>query len=217
MGNGTMRIFIAVGLVTVGIFAAAGSLAPIAAQEGATAANPYNLPPTHFGSENPQAVHAFDVAPGFADAPVADNPQAPDAKTVGQQVCTACHSKESQVFAHTTHALGMQVAFTANPEAATCEACHGPGSTHAQDPLQPGAIIAFTKDGGTPLKTQTESCLGCHTGGPRDHWLGSIHQRNQLSCSDCHNPLAVCARGSYACTARASRGDRQRTRLNSSP
>src|SRR3546814_4807311 len=63
MGNGTMRIFIAVGLVTVGIFAAAGSLAPIAAQEGATAANPYNLPPTHFGSENPQAVHAFDVAP----------------------------------------------------------------------------------------------------------------------------------------------------------
>src|SRR3546814_19966942 len=89
MGNGTMRIFIAVGLVTVGIFAAAGSLAPIAAQEGATAANPYHLPPTHFGSENPQAVHAFDVAPGFADAPVADNPQEPDAQTVGQQVCTA--------------------------------------------------------------------------------------------------------------------------------
>src|SRR3546814_8081092 len=122
MGNGTMRFFIAVGLVTVGIFAAAGSLAPIAAQEGATAANPYNLPATHFGSENAQAVHAFDVAPGFADAPVADNPQAHDAKTVGQQVCTDCHSKESQVFAHTTHALGMQVAFTANPEAPTSEA-----------------------------------------------------------------------------------------------
>src|SRR3546814_7970205 len=125
-----------------------------------------------------------------SDLPVADNPQAPDAKTVGQQVCTACHSKESQVFAHTTHALGMQVAFTANPEAATCEACHGPGSAHAQNPLQPGAIIAFTRDGGTPIKTQTESCLGCHTGGPRDHWLGSIHQRNQLSCSDCHNTMA---------------------------
>src|SRR3546814_11088284 len=62
MGNGTMRIFIAVGLVTVGIFAAAGSLAPIAAQEGATAANPYNLPPTHFGSENPQAVHELGRA-----------------------------------------------------------------------------------------------------------------------------------------------------------
>src|SRR3546814_11101582 len=86
------------GLVTVGIFAAAGSLAPIAAQEGATAANPYNLPPPHFGSENPQTVHAFDVAPGFAAAPVAHNPQPPDAKTFGQPVCPPCHI-------NVTHAL----------------------------------------------------------------------------------------------------------------
>ena len=185
-----MRLFIALGLATAGIFAVAASLAPIAAQESSTAANPYNLPATHFGSENPQAGHGFDAAPGFADAHVPGNPQAPDAKPVGQQVCTACHSKESQTFAHTTHALGMQVAFTANPNTATCEACHGPGSAHAQNPTLPGAIIAFTKDGGTPIRTQTESCLGCHSGGPRDHWLGSIHQRNQLSCSDCHNPMA---------------------------
>src|SRR3546814_14832287 len=100
MGNGTMRIFIAVGLVTVGIFAAAGSLAPIAAQEGATAANPYNPPPTHFGSENPPAVHAFDVAPGFADAPVAANPPAPDAKTVAHPASPARHSKARQVLPH---------------------------------------------------------------------------------------------------------------------
>ena len=175
-----MRLFIALGLATAGIFAVAASLAPIAAQESSTAANPYNLPATHFGSENPQAGHGFDAAPGFVDAHVPGNPQAPDAKPVGQQVCTACHGKESQTFAHTTHALGMQVAFTANPNTATCEACHGPGSAHAQNPTLPGAIIAFTKDGGTPIKNQTESCLGCHAGGPRDHWLGSIHQRNQL-------------------------------------
>src|SRR5690606_7731834 len=185
-----MRVFIAIGLATAGVFAIAASLAPIAAQEGASAATPYQLPPTHFGSETPQAVHGFDAAPGFANAPVPRNPPAPDAKVGGQQACTACHSKESQTFAHTTHALGMQVAFTANPDTATCEACHGPGSTHAQNPAQAGAIIAFTKDGGTPVKTQAESCLGCHAGGPRDHWLGSIHQRNQLSCSDCHNPMA---------------------------
>src|SRR3546814_19402571 len=125
MGDGTMRIFIAVGLVTVGIFAAAGSLAPIAAQEGATAANPYNLPPTHFGSENPQAVHALDGAPVFDDAPAADTPPAPDDKSVGQQVCTTCHSKESQVFAQHTHALGMQVDFTHNPNVSHCEAGQG--------------------------------------------------------------------------------------------
>src|SRR3546814_13588363 len=88
-----MRIFIAVGPVTVGIFAAAGSLAPIAAQEGATAANPYNPTPTHFGSENPQTVHAFAVAPGFADAPVADNPKAPDAKPLGQIGRASCRER----------------------------------------------------------------------------------------------------------------------------
>src|SRR3546814_4956052 len=106
MGDGTMRIFIAVGLVTVGIFAAAGSLAPIAAQEGATAANPYNLPPTHFGSENPQTVHAFDVAPGFADAPLADNPQAPRSEEHTSQIqslirtsdAVFCLNKKKHIF-----------------------------------------------------------------------------------------------------------------------
>jgi hypothetical protein len=53
-----MRVFLALGLATAGIFAVAASLAPIAAQESAAAANPYQLPPTHFGSENPQAVPA---------------------------------------------------------------------------------------------------------------------------------------------------------------
>ena len=85
-----MRIFIALGLATAGVLASAGWLAPVVAQEAtAQAANPYQLPPTHFGSEHPEAVHAFEAAPGFADAPIPDNPQAPDARPVGQQVCTA--------------------------------------------------------------------------------------------------------------------------------
>ena len=32
--------------------------------------------------------------------------------------------------------------------------------------------------------------VSCHSGGPRNHWLGSVHQRNDVSCSDCHNPMA---------------------------
>ena len=147
------------------------------------------LPATHFGSEQPSAAHAALGAPGFAHASIPANPLSPDANPVGQAVCTACHARESENFAHTIHALGMDVALAANPAAPTCEACHGAGSRHAQEPAEKGAIIAFTHDGGTPIPVQAAGCLGCHSGGPRDHWLGSVHQRNEVSCSDCHNPM----------------------------
>lgn len=186
-----MRIFFgAVFMVAASVLIAAAWLAPVSAQMATATADPNKLPETHFGAENPGSVHAFKAAPGFAHAPVPTNPDTPDAKPVGQATCTACHGQETKNFAHTVHAMGMDVAFAADPATATCEACHGPGSVHAQNPTQKGSIIAFTKDGGTPVVAQTASCLGCHAGGQRDHWLGSIHQRNDLSCSDCHNPMA---------------------------
>lgn len=190
-----MRIFLGLATAAVAVLAVAGWQAPVAGQSAltqstATPDNPHNLPSTHFGSDAPVSAHGFDVPPGFANARVATNPLAPDATPIGEQTCTACHSREQQNFAHTTHALGMSVALAADPGTATCEACHGPGSTHSENPTVKGAIIAFTKDGGTPVQTQTETCMGCHSGGPRDQWVGSVHQRNDLSCSDCHNPMA---------------------------
>ncbi|MFT3762528.1 MAG: DmsE family decaheme c-type cytochrome [Pseudoxanthomonas sp.] len=187
-----MRLFAGLLLSAATVLGAAGWLSPAGAQDNAQTAGkrPLNLPETNFSSQDPQAGHGFDVPPGFANARAAHNPQAPDAKPVGEATCTACHSREQQNFAHTTHALGMRVALAADPKTATCEACHGPGSAHAENPAQKGLIIAFTHDGGTPTKTQAASCLGCHAGGPRDHWTGSVHQRNDLSCSDCHNPMA---------------------------
>lgn len=164
-------------------------LAPVMAQSAPTGFDPSKLPGTHFGSQDGVA-HNFADAPGFAFATVPANPLRPTAKPIGEATCTACHTKEQDNFAHSTHALGMQVARQANPDTPTCEACHGPGSAHAQNPTAKGGIIAFTHDGGTPVSAQTGSCLGCHAGGPRDSWLGSVHQRNDLSCSDCHNPMA---------------------------
>ena len=129
-------------------------------------------------------------APGFANAHVASNPQAPDARAVGEKTCIACHRLEADHFTHTLHALGLHVANRSDPTIPVCEACHGPGSAHAAKPLVKGLIIGYTKDSGTPIDVQTKTCLTCHAGGPRDHWLGSVHQRNDLSCSDCHNPMA---------------------------
>ncbi len=159
----------------------------------ATAQAQVNLPSTNFSGESGLApeelsLDRYAATPGFAHAPLADNPAHPGATPVGQAMCKGCHALEAEHFAHTVHARGMEVAAAADPSTPTCEACHGPGSAHAANPTEAGSIVAFTHDGGTPVAAQAAACLGCHEGGPRDHWTGSVHQRNDVSCSDCHNP-----------------------------
>ncbi len=153
------------------------------------------LPATHFSVDESLSPAELNLdhhalAPGFSHATLPANPLAPEARAIGQVSCQGCHTLEAEHFAHTVHAIGMDVAIRANPATHTCEACHGPGSEHAIAPTAPGKIIAFTQQGGTPLDIQAGACLGCHQGGARDHWLGSIHQRNDVTCTDCHNPMA---------------------------
>ena len=150
-----------------------------------------DLPASNLSADDAQAgVARFLAAPGFAHATVATNPAAPDATPVGEKTCIACHQLESEHFTHTLHALGLHAAAKADPSIPVCETCHGPGSAHARAPQEKGLIIGYTKTSGTPVALQTKTCLTCHAGGARDHWLGSIHQRNDVSCSDCHNPMA---------------------------
>ena len=150
-----------------------------------------DLPASNLSADDAQAGAArFLAAPGFAHATVATNPAAPGATPVGEKACIACHQLESEHFTHTLHALGLHAAAKADPSIPVCETCHGPGSAHAREPQAQGLIIGYTKTSGTPVALQTKTCLTCHAGGARDHWLGSIHQRNEVSCSDCHNPMA---------------------------
>jgi DmsE family decaheme c-type cytochrome len=111
------------------------------------------------------------------------------AVVVGEKACVSCHSQENIHFTETTHAK----AFRANPrndrERQVCEACHGPGSLHAKNTTDRSLIVGFTRGWGTPVEKQVETCMGCHQGGNRLHWPGSVHAGNELSCSDCHNPM----------------------------
>lgn len=151
------------------------------------------LPETNMGIESEWA-RAARVAgpPGFARAAIPANPAAPSATTVGRAICAACHSLETSHFTHTLHDLGLAGVDQRAPagSGSVCETCHGPGSAHAEQPTERGLIIGFTHESGTPIDVQTGTCLGCHEGGPRNHWTGSVHQRFDLSCSDCHNPMA---------------------------
>ncbi|MEY4941754.1 MAG: decaheme cytochrome c MtrA/PioA [Verrucomicrobiota bacterium] len=112
---------------------------------------------------------------------------------VGEAVCIACHATQNAQFTHTQHADAFRLNPKNEVEKRSCEACHGPGSNHLKDPANPanrGALVGFTKEWGTPVAQQTAMCLSCHEGGERMFWPGSPHASNQLSCSDCHNPMA---------------------------
>ncbi len=147
------------------------------------------LPPSNFGGTE-TAHSASTIAPGFARASVPINPLAPEAKAVGEQMCMFCHQLEDEHFSHTLHALGLRAAAQGRPGAPVCETCHGPGSVHIENPLEQDSIIRFTHQSGSSNEVQTGACLSCHEGGPRDHWTGSVHQRNDLTCSDCHNSMS---------------------------
>src|ERR1700681_3089315 len=185
LGRWSVLIAIALGIVFLVSTLAMGQSQP--SQNGI--AN--SLPSTNFSADGTADRSGLPrPAPGFANAHVASNPQVPDAKVVGEKTCIACHKLEADHFTHTLHSLGLHVANRSDPTIPVCEACHGPGSEHAAKPQLKGLIIGYTKHSGTPIDVQTRTCLTCHAGGPRDHWQGSVHQRNDLSCSDCHNPMA---------------------------
>lgn len=108
----------------------------------------------------------------------------------GSATCRACHTVEADHWSATIHARVFEGAPRNDLEARSCEACHGPGAAHVADPADPDAIRRFTRASNQAVSSLNDTCLGCHRGGARIHWMGSIHEREDLACSDCHNPMA---------------------------
>src|SRR5207253_1706410 len=128
--------------------------------------------------------------PAFAQTAAEGTTSNKEATYVGEQMCARCHPDVDKHFGHTLHASIFRQNPRGSMQRQVCESCHGPGSLHAQAPTDHSTLIGFTKTWGTPIATQNGQCLGCHSGGERLHWPGSIHARNLLGCSDCHNPMA---------------------------
>jgi DmsE family decaheme c-type cytochrome len=120
----------------------------------------------------------------------AAQPQAPAAATVvGADTCLACH--EDVDISGTIHG---NAAHPRSPAAAQgCETCHGPGSLHVEDPLNPATILRFDE---TAPRVANDACLSCHTQSPHTLWEGSAHDARNLACSTCHSvhdPVTVTA------------------------
>ena len=141
-------------------------------------------------------VHATTIlALGLLASPVAGEqpppgPEVGSGRYVGEAVCRGCHLKETEHWSDTVHADVFRRAPAGRPEARGCEACHGPGKAHVAAGGDPSTLVAFTRGSFTEVDAQNDVCLGCHAGGGRIHWRGSIHDNEHLSCSDCHNPMS---------------------------
>jgi hypothetical protein len=80
-----------------------------------------SLPSTNFSADGSLDRSGFPrPAPGFANARVAENPQAPGARAVGEKTCIACHRLEADHFTHTLHVLGLHVANRSDPTIPVC-------------------------------------------------------------------------------------------------
>lgn len=113
-----------------------------------------------------------------------------DAQYVGEAACRACHPVAAEHWAATIHGRRFLETPRGALEARACEACHGPGSRHMADPAAKDAIVAFTRESGASVESQNGRCLACHADARRSRWRGSVHERSDLGCSDCHNPMA---------------------------
>lgn len=111
------------------------------------------------------------------------------AENIGEEQCIICHQLENKHWSHTLHARVFRSVSDMPLAGNSCEACHGPGSEHASDPIDKTKIITFTRTSESTVNQQNSMCLQCHSGENRLFWLGSMHQINDLACSDCHNPM----------------------------
>ena len=104
------------------------------------------------------------------------------AQYVGSQTCQPCHEDIYNALLKSPHQL-VESGKKRGWEGKACEACHGPGSKHAEsvsasDIRQPAKLPGTEAD---------RICLTCHQNQPTHIGrLTSRHGNNQVSCVTCH-------------------------------
>jgi DmsE family decaheme c-type cytochrome len=101
--------------------------------------------------------------------------------------CMDCHDEDSEhpvlSILATQHAV-MSDSRTPLAQQNACQTCHGGAAAHMEDESSP-LPVRFGPE--YPSGPQNESCLGCHQGGDRINWPGSVHASSGVACSSCHS------------------------------
>lgn len=135
---------------------------------------------TCFGA--PQEKPAEKPADKPAEAAAAE-PKKP-AEYMGSAVCMGCHEEIYNNFLKRNAHRTLETNKKRGWEEKACEACHGPGSNHAES--------ASAADIQNPARLQPGKadrvCLKCHVNTPTQ--VGRVmsgHARGQVRCADCHS------------------------------
>lgn len=111
------------------------------------------------------------------------------AQAQNERACVDCHDETDAypvlAILKTAHAV---VADERTPFAnGECRACHGPSNDHARRARRFKPDLVFGDHAGaSPAAEQNAACIRCHESGPRLHWNGSAHEREDLACTSCH-------------------------------
>jgi len=101
--------------------------------------------------------------------------------------CLGCHDEDAKSpvlpILATQHAVKAD-GRTPLAQQYECQTCHGPSAAHTEDE-DTSAAIRFSPD--LPAGPQNEVCLGCHQGGDRINWQGSVHATSEVACASCHS------------------------------
>lgn len=104
----------------------------------------------------------------------------PGAELIGVSQCATCHKEQAYPYPFSQHAV-LEVGL-ASKGASGCEICHGPGSLHMEQTMDPELVV---NPGRNP-----EVCTACHLdiGARMQLPHGHAIAVGKVACIDCHDP-----------------------------
>ena len=122
--------------------------------------------------------------------------QSSQQQAVGTDTCLLCHG-QGGVFPvdevlNSPHGVGANPRSPFSPAHQGCETCHGASPQHlssdASGQRNRPTMVFNTKafDENHAAADKNAVCLNCHRAEIDQHWAGSVHQFEELACSDCH-------------------------------